>query len=289
MELNKQIRQNFLKVLVASLVEPLQLVTLGFGLMMTVFLPSSSLLILILSLSTVAIRAIMMIGDDSFIKKTLSQTSSGIDFLSGLISQVNQRSKEVRFSSAVEQDLQATKAVLQKLLQSWQTLSDQQVAEHTGIIRDLVQKLVHKLLDLSKQEESVLKFLKQFNESSLDKDLTTLIGQLNSVSDSIAKEEYQKALKLKQNQKASLQKIKNNLERIDSYNARIIAELENTQTYLARLGVSSSGNFDYGETDYLSASLQKLADDIDTFESVNLEVGREVNKMVQGDIEGQKN
>lgn len=288
MQRGQQIRRNFLKVLVAAVTEPLQLVTLGCGLVVAVLFPAAALPILSLAIITVLARTVMMLGDDTFIQKVLKASSIDTNFLSDLITRINQRLKEIRFNSAVEQDLQAAKVILQKLLESWKMLDARKVSGQAGLIQDLVQKLVHKLLDLSRQEESVTNFLKQFNESALNQDLVNLAQQLTVVSDPIAKEEYQKALNLKQSQKDALQKIKNSLDRINSYNARIIAELENTQTYLARLAVDATHQMDYGETDYLSSSLQSLINDLNTFEELNLEVSREVRQMVREDVARQK-
>jgi uncharacterized membrane protein YccC len=281
-ERHHRIRENFLKVLLASLTGVLQLVILGSALVLAVLFPSVSVWILGLALLTVLARAGLMLADDRFVQAVLAKSKKEqFNFLPELIQKVDQRLKEARFFSAVEQDLKEAKEALKKINHSWQALSTEKVARHTPIIRDLVDKLVNKLIELSRQEESAIRFLNQSNQRELRQDLESLEKQLQNARDQIARSEYAKALELKKNQQTALDRIKDRLERVNSYNARIIAELENTQTFLARLGLAPESVTDYGQTDYLSSSLQELADDLDKFEDEALEVGREIRRYVE--------
>ena len=282
MLLNRQIRNNFFKVCIAALTESRQLIILTTSLFIALAFAQYATWILSLALSAILVRAVLMLFDDDFVQKVLTKSNQKqFSFLPGLIERTDQRLKEARFFSEVEQDLKKAKIILTKINQTWSSLSKEQIIKHTPIVRDLLSRLTERLIELSYQEQSVLKFLNQNDRQQLQNDRELLNQQLQNTDDQIVRQEYIKALALAETKQKSLSRVSDRLKRINSYNSRILAEMENTQIFLARLSITPRGLNDYDQTYYLTADIRQLATDLDKIEDESIEVSKEVRRYLE--------
>ena len=269
--------QNFLKVFSAALVRPIRLLTLALAITLSLSVPSSAILLIPLSFVAVLAMSWIDINNPEFIKSVLNNTStlkSSTKSVKSLIDIINQ---QLNFSSFAEVkfDLEKAKQNLLKI-QDVLVYLDAQGESYDSFVLDSLGKMVAQLIDLSKQEELARKFIKADDQNTAISEINDLKNQIANISDIIAKKEYEKVIISKENQLKLARSVGQRLERIDSYLARIRSAMEQSYTYLTKVGLKDSQEL-IDESEVLTTSLESIVGDIDRFESEMLEVGEKLN------------
>ena len=269
--------QNFLKVFSAALVRPIRLLTLALAITLSLSVPSSAILLIPLSFVAVLAMSWIDINNPEFIKSVLNNTStlkSSTKSVKSLIDIINQ---QLNFSSFAEVkfDLEKAKQNLLKI-QDVLVYLDAQGESYDSFVLDSLGKMVAQLIDLSKQEELARKFIKADDQNTAILEINDLKNQIANISDIIAKKEYEKVIISKENQLKLARSVGQRLERIDSYLARIRSAMEQSYTYLTKVGLKDRQEL-IDESEVLTTSLESIVGDIDRFESEMLEVGEKLN------------
>jgi hypothetical protein len=268
---------NFIKVFGAALVRPIRLVTLGLGILMSLFVPSASALLIPLSFAAVLVMSWIDINNPEFIKSVLSTPShskTSIKSVKNLIDQINQ---QLNLSSFAEVKFDLDKAKLNLIkIQDVLSYLDSQGESYDSFVLDSLGKMVTKMIELSKQEELARKFIKAEDRDAAIMEINDLKNQIAKVTDSVAKKEYEKVIISKENQLKLSQSVSQRLERIDSYLARIRSAMEQSYTYLTKVGLKDRQEL-IDESEVLTTSLESIVGDIDRFESEMLEVGEKLS------------
>ena len=268
---------NFIKVFGAALVRPIRLVTLGMGIVMSLLVPSTAALLIPLSFAAVLVMSWVDINDPEFIKlvlnnSTVSKTST--KSVKNLIDQINQQLSLSSFPE-VKFDLDKAKLNLIKI-QDVLTYLDSQGESYDSFVLDSLGKMVDKMIELSKQEELARKYIKADDRDAAIMEINDLKNQIATVKDIVAKKEYEKVIISKENQLKLSQSVGQRLERIDSYLARIRSAMEQSYTYLTKVGLKDRQEL-IDESEVLTTSLESIVGDIDRFESEMLEVGEKLS------------
>jgi hypothetical protein len=256
----------FFNVLIASLSRPLQLSTLGVGLVLSIALPSLTIFVIPLALVTVGLLVTQDIGDDSFVKNILSPqsqkpllTSSRIQTL---INQVETAQERTLFQSNIQTDLVHTKNSLLKIQSALQKLEDKG-AYQASFISEFLPQVVQKILDISNQQIVATEYLATEDSDAIETHITRLEAQLSHSSDPVSKQEYTRTIELKRDQLRTLQTISNRLTRLNSYSVRIQAILEQSYGYLTTLNLQNDQTTTLDESEILVQSLQQISSEVD--------------------------
>lgn len=269
--------KNFLKVFGAALVRPTRLMTLGLAIALSLFVPSTAALLIPLSFVAVLAMSWADINNPEFIKLVLSNTTtlkSSTKSVKSLIDLINQQLNLSSFAE-VKFDLEKAKLNLLKI-QDVLVYLDAQGESYDSFVLDSLGKMVSQLIDLSKQEELARKFIKAEDRNTAILEINDLKNQIATISDRVAKSEYEKVIISKENQLKLAQSVGQRLERIDSYLARIRSAMEQSYTYLTKVGLKDRQEL-IDESEVLTTSLESIVGDIDRFESEMIEVGERLN------------
>ena len=269
--------QNFLKVFGSALVRPTRLMTLGLAIALSLFVPSTAALLIPLSFVAVLAMSWADINNPEFIKLVLSNTptlKSSTKSIKSLIDIINQQLNLSSFTE-VKFDLEKAKQNLLKI-QDILVYLDAQGESYDSFVLDSLGKMVAQLIDLSKQEELARKFIKSDDRNAAIMEINDLKNQIANISDVVAKKEYEKVIISKEYQLKLAQSVGQRLERIDSYLARIRSAMEQSYTYLTKVGLKDRQEL-IDESEVLTTSLESIVGDIDRFESEMIEVGERLS------------
>ncbi len=255
---------NFLKVLVASLSQPLKLTTLGFGLVFSLALPTGAIIFIPLAFVSLVLMASSDLNNQKFIEKILLPSKNSYDLISTLEYQqklLRQRLNLVK-DTEVSADLVKVNTNLAKSKELLLSL-DPSERGTLAFIQDFVPKIVDKVIKLSWQEETARNYLSYNSESSLSKEIQVLQKNKENTTDKISIDEYSKAINLKTEQLDQTKKMATKLDRINSYLSSIHAGLEQTNTYITKVKLKDDNYGFVDESQYLTQSLKQITTDQD--------------------------
>jgi len=268
---------NFLKVFAAALVRPTRLMTLGLAIALSLFVPSTAALLIPLSFVAVIAMSWVDINNPEFIRLVLSSSTAKVQPAKSVKSLIDIIDRQLGISSfeEVKFDLNKAKQNLVKI-QDTLTYLDAQGESYDSFVLDSLGKMVAQLIDLSKQEELARKFIKAEDRNTAILEINDLKNQIATITDAVAKKEYEKVIISKENQLKLAQSVGQRLERIDSYLARIRSAMEQSYTYLTKVGLKDKQDL-IDESEVLTTSLESIVGDIDRFESEMIEVGERLS------------
>ena len=259
-----QVPQNFLKVSIYSLTRPLKLLTLVLGVVFCFLVPNFAVLIIVLSLSGVSVMLIGDISNKEFVQAALSppiQVDLPLNLLlTNLIAEVQTQIEANRFQASNQSDFLAIRNSLLKI-QKTTTLLDLQLP-NVKFAKEYLPGVITKVLSLINQKNNAKNYLLTEQKPKLELEIKQLINQSEQLDDKFARDEYFRAVVLKQEQLAQINKLEQKLPRLDSQITKIIAVLEQSNTLLAstHLGSVETDSFDVSEL--LSESLKQVTTDI---------------------------
>lgn len=265
---------NFLKVFFIALIQPSRLFVLGIGLVLSFIFPNIQIFMIPLAILTAVIMAWADVNDPEFIKKALNPQTGSQNANVNLNSLIELLDIQLKNSidPEVRNDLIATKEGIAKIHSILNDQSVQNQFTDAEFVKRYVEKVVEKLLRLSRQEQVARGYLKKESKEAIQHDIDALRTGFSQTIDSVAQKEYKKSIQLKEDQLNLLQNVEQRLQRIDSYIARIRIVLEQTYGYLTKASLRDETDV-IDESDILTDSLKQIVDDIDTFESKTLEIG----------------
>lgn len=262
--------QNFLTVLLKSLSGPTKVATLGIGVVGSLVVPQVTLLLLPISFVAVLSMAWTDLRDPQFIRGVLqppqSTPSSLPDTIEALLQQIRNLRKDSVLNQEVTKDLDN---VAQSLTKIKLTLEQISVADQGSVafIEDFLPRIIQKLVKLSSQEQLARSYLERENLATIQADTANLKLQRQSTTDVIGQKEYDKAIRLKEDQYRIVQSMQIRLQRIDSYIARIKAVLEQSNAYLTKVILRDDEEvIDQGEI--LTESLRQVTAEIEDFADI---------------------
>ncbi len=269
--------QNFTKVFLVALGRPIPIVILAFGIIIALFLPTVGVIMIPLALFMAVISAWFDTNNPDFIKQVLGNNSDqkqSLKSINLLFEIINKQLLQSSFEE-VKFDLNKAKQNLSKIQEILKYL-DSVGQSFDAFVLESLNKMVAQLVDLSRQEELARKFLKteDLNQSILE--INDLKNQIAQVTDPVAKKEYEKVIFLKQNQLLLVQSVGMRLERIDSYLARILSSMEQSYSYLTKVGLKDQQDL-VDESQVLTDSLESVVADIERFESEMLSVEQKLS------------
>jgi len=275
--------QNFLKVFSAALGRPIPILTIALGVLMALFLPTTAIYLIPLSLIMSLVAAWTDTNNPDFITSVLNQSNpklkqSSLNTIKSLSDLLNLQISKTTFEE-VKIDLNKAKQNLAKI-QDILNYLDSQGQSFDSFVLESLGKMVTQLIDLSKQEELARKFLKNEDQNQAILELNDLKNQIAKITDVVAKKEYEKVIHTKENQLHLVQSVSQRLERIDSYLARILSSMEQSYSYLTKLGLKDKQEL-IDESEVLTSSLESVVSDIDRFESEMFEVGERIDHDVK--------
>ena len=259
-----QILPNLLKVSVYSLTRPLKLLTLILGVVFCFLVPNFAVLIIALSLSGVGVMLLGDISNRQFVQAALAplvQADPPLNLLlTNLITEVQTQIEVHRFQASNQKDLLAIRNSLLKI-QKTTTLLDPQLP-NVKFTKEYLPGVITKALGLINQKNNAKSYLLTEQKPKLVLEIKQLINQSEQLDDKFARDEYFRAVVLKQEQLAQINKLEQKLPRLDSQITKIIAVLEQSNTLLAstHLGSLETDSFDVSEL--LSESLKQVTTDI---------------------------
>ena len=259
-----QVPQNFLKVSIYSLTRPLKLLTLVLGVVFCFLVPNFAVLIIVLSLSGVSVMLIGDISNKEFVQAALAppiQVDLPLNLLlTNLIAEVQTQIEANRFQASNQSDFLAIRNSLLKI-QKTTTLLDLQLP-NVKFAKEYLPGVITKVLSLINQKNNAKNYLLTEQKPKLELEIKQLINQSEQLDDKFARDEYFRAVVLKQEQLAQINKLEQKLPRLDSQITKIIAVLEQSNTLLASTHLSSVETDSFDVSELLSESLKQVTTDI---------------------------
>lgn len=267
--------QNFLKVLVASLGKPTRITVIGLGTIISAIFPTTTFIMIPASIITAITMAWADINDPEFIDTVLKNSNEKKkekDYLKIYVNQFHEVLK-TEINPAIKDELESIQKNINKIIE----LNSNGNTSNYTFIQDSLKDIMLRVINLTRQETRARNYMNKITKESIVEEINTLEIDSKKISDKIAKQEYEKAIKLKREQLTLIKDIERKIERIDSYITKIKSSLDNTYANLTKESLKDE-QIGIDETDILVESLKSITSDIDLYESRTMDIEEEIKK-----------
>jgi hypothetical protein len=270
---------NFLKVAGAAMLHPTRIITGGLVVGTAIALPAIALPALIAGGIAIVGMSWADINDPEFISRVLrpapESTPSYTKRLTKLTEELRQQVNERDTYPEVKEDVDAAVDAIKKIIDVISYLPASEQGSISFVV-DQLEKLTTRLKQLLTKEQLARKFLQTENRQSLTNELRELEVNAGLSVDKITQDQINKAIIQAQEQITNYEQVQQRLGRIDAYIANIRGALYTTYSNLARLQLKD----DYvlvDEADVLTDSIKQIVNEIDTFESLSVDIATEMS------------